>query len=421
MVDKTVLKIVGNGLCSACGVCVACCPKQCIHMKRKGINLEPEIDIDQCLNCGICTKICSVNQICNYNEKTPITEYLLGEYQEILCVQSQNEDILKETTSGGFVSETVKLLLDSGEYSNAFLVKDKVTDPIAYTLNITKASDVISCSRSKYLTVSHEQGASYILNNPENKVIFVGCGCAIQSLLNLMTERNLNRDNYLLIGLFCDKTMNYGVVDYFSQHSALNGRKLNDLYFRTKIASGWPGNLRLICDDGTYENLPKEERGDVKDYFMPERCLYCLDKLNRNSDISVGDNYIKKNKSIDGVNSIIIRTNKGIKIWKDVQHLFTFHVDTTEEIIDSQVLHEKINNYYYSCIKGLNHTANKKKLVEVKCTYVEHIRKIGLAESEYVFDTIHKDILRIKRRNYIISAIKKPLRKFKRILYGRRI
>ena len=49
---------------------------------------------------------------------------------------------------------------------------------------------------------------------------------------------------------------------------------------------------------------------------MPECCLYCIDKLNVNADISVGDNFTDIESSELGSNSVIIRTAKGQKAWE---------------------------------------------------------------------------------------------------------
>ncbi len=45
--------------CVGCGLCVAVCPKNCITMARDEEGFSyPEIDIDVCINCGLCSKQC---------------------------------------------------------------------------------------------------------------------------------------------------------------------------------------------------------------------------------------------------------------------------------------------------------------------------------------------------------------------------
>lgn len=47
--------------CTGCCVCVLKCPKQCIKMKKsiEGF-LYPSVEKDNCINCGICEKVCPV-------------------------------------------------------------------------------------------------------------------------------------------------------------------------------------------------------------------------------------------------------------------------------------------------------------------------------------------------------------------------
>lgn len=415
MEDVTILKTIYNGFCIACGVCAACCPRESIKMVRRGGEVLPTVDRESCMKCGICLQVCSANQIARYDRKKSLIDNLIGDYQKIMYVQAKDKKVLQRTTSGGFVTQTVRHLLERGEFICAFLVGGKATNELLSTDRVTDPAKVIEYARSKYLTVSQEKTIAYMLRHRDEKIILVGCGCTIQSILNVITLHSLKRENYFLIGLFCDKTMNYGVVNYFAHHKEARNKELDDIYFRTKLAGGWPGNLRLVFTDGTFVDLPIQERGDVKDYFMPERCLYCMDKLNRGGDIAVGDNYIKKNASSDGGNSIIIRTKAGLKVWEEVQTLFVFHKDEKEDLIESQVLYEKQKNYVFACEKGIYQGENAVDSSGLKRLYKEHIRKIELAKSENIYEAVHKDIVRRKRKTGLIWTLKQPLRKIKRM------
>ena len=84
--------------------------------------------------------------------------------------------------------------------------------------------------------------------------------------------------------------MHYGVVEYFDNHKDNNGKTVKNLYLRTKKDGKWPGKVLITYTDGSKITLPSSARKNLKEYFVPERCLYCLDKLNKAGDISVGDN-----------------------------------------------------------------------------------------------------------------------------------
>lgn len=67
--------------------------------------------------------------------------------------------------------------------------------------------------------------------------------------------------------------------------------------FKNKDSGGWPGNMKFYFSDGKCVFKNKSERVKIKDYFKPERCVYCVDKLNVFADISLGDNYTDQNSS----------------------------------------------------------------------------------------------------------------------------
>lgn len=170
------------------------------------------------------------------------------------------------------------------------------------TRRFTALDDLSATPGSRYLTISHESAARYMIAHPDERIALVATPCAIQALCNTIELHHLDRERYLLTGLFCARTMHYGVAGYFSRHPRGKGRELRGLRFRTKRIAGWPGDLQREYADGSQLNLPYIERMRVKEYFMPERFLYCMDKLKRESDIAIGDNYIPANADELGAN-----------------------------------------------------------------------------------------------------------------------
>ena len=84
---------------------------------------------------------------------------------------------------------------------------------------------------------------------------------------------------------------------------------------------------------------------------MPERCLYCIDKLNVYADISVGDNYTQQDSSLLGSNSVIIRTNIGMTVWESVKALLEYNIISVEQIMKAQYIEGRLNNFYYGRLK----------------------------------------------------------------------
>lgn len=350
---NTVKLVADFNMCISCGLCTAVCPKQCIELVRKGGMNKPEIG-KACVSCGRCFNVCpgKGNDYRDIAEKYETDKGLfwVGPYIKIFTAKTRDKKKLQNAVSGGTVTELVNTLLCSGIYDSAFLVDDNSFQNDRVVTNRYLAKDELNTTqKSRYILVSHERAIDYILSHRTEKVILVGTSCFIQGLKRVIETYQLDCSNYFLIGLFCDRTMNMNVINYFKGHSLCKGA-LTQFYFRTKDNGGWPGGVRLVCN-GTNIDLPNVERIMLKDFFQPERCLYCLDKLNMYSDISLGDNYTGVDSGIEGSNSVVIRTSLGESIWSTCMERFDVEESTVKALQKSQHLTERTVNYWYARLK----------------------------------------------------------------------
>ena len=306
---KTILATLAQGLCCSCGICAGACPKGCISMSlRKDGVLLPSLDESACVRCGICFDVCpgkdAAEKVLRGSQ-----EAFVGHIGEAYIGRVNDENLLKTTASGGICTWLVQTLLQRQIYDCAFCV-----DSFNYS-NYLKSKKYVSLEtvgrigRSRYVAVSHEDAAKYVISNRSDKVILIGTSCSISGFINLIKRHGLDTRNYLLIGLFCDKMMTYNVWNYFSDKATVASGRLRELLFRTKEKSGWPGDMKLVFDNSD-KYLAKRERIAVKDFFCNRRCLYCTDKLNCKADISLGDNYTGKETYAMGSSCILVRNNK---------------------------------------------------------------------------------------------------------------
>ncbi len=416
--------VLKENLCIECGICRAICPQNCIDVQKKNYNYQPHIS-SKCIDCGLCLKTCPVNNLKSYDSNKSVEQNILGGYKKIYSIKTKDKNLLQNATSGGVVTEIVRNLLKQDEYDCAFLVEGYSYNTQLETKYFDKNMDLSETQKSRYLTVSHFNSCKYILNNPDKKVILIGTGCTISGISNFIKLKNLNRNNYLLIGLFCDKTMNYGVVEYFRQHPESRNKKLKNLFFRTKLAGGWPGNVRIEYTNGDILDLPNTERMKLKDFFILERCLYCLDKFNKNSDISLGDNYIENNKDIEGLSSVIVRSDIGANIISKLANNFEIREEREKDLILSQKLHNKDTNVGFLKIKKI---IDGKPSRKIKKTYKKQLKKIRITYSPNLYKTINSFIEKSQKSKskvfweYIFSIKNSDNRKFKIItLFGLKI
>lgn len=77
--------------CCGCSACVQRCPRHCISMKEDAEGfLYPDVDMTQCIDCGICEKVCPW---LNLHEKSKI--------QDVLGAKNIDRKERMESSSGG--------------------------------------------------------------------------------------------------------------------------------------------------------------------------------------------------------------------------------------------------------------------------------------------------------------------------------
>lgn len=342
--------VVKNKLCVSCGLCAGVCPKKCIASAFKSGSYLPTVDENTCVNCGHCHKVCpgkSDDYVTGYTGEN----IFFGRARTCLAAQVKDKTLLSQSTSGGIVTALTKNLLRDGLFDAAFLVDTYNHGEETFTRLYEPESDFADVPKSRYVTVNHSRAVRHMLEKPDAKLILVGTSCFIRGILNVIARFKLNRDNYFLAGLFCDKTMTYNVWRYFRQFVAAD-----KLYFRTKEPDGWPGDVGLE-QQGRKFFLHRRLRMQVKDFFCVERCLYCLDKLNRFADISFGDNYsdaplpAQMNRR-EGTSTLIVRTERGARVFDRYRDEFFTRELSPEEIFKSQHLDARIKNFVFGEYKS---------------------------------------------------------------------
>ncbi len=349
----------------------------------------PSIDDDICIKCGKCLQVCPGNDI-EFYEGDDFEEWLTGTYIEGYSAYTKNDEVLDIATSGGVVTQLIIELLKIGDYSGAFVLPFKMFKgkPARLELAVNE-EEVKTASKSKYIPASVYDIAKTLEKNPESHYIIVGTPCQINGIKKFLSLKKMSDENLLFLGLFCDKTLNFNVLQYFENKFAKDDEKLIRFDYRNKEKDGWPGHPKLYFDSGRELIVDRSERTRIKEYFQLERCLYCLDKLNREADISFGDCYIA-GKEYPGRSSIIIRTKKGKKVWNKYSAIFNLERSSVKSIAKSQDISQKRENLDFA--KMISKGKRTKKLKKRK-------REVKLGE-EAKFEKIERSISINKLKDY---------------------
>ena len=387
MNNQTILTTVQNNLCISCGICKGICPKSSITDTRRCGMFFPEIDEKSCINCGLCADVCP-GLGHEYLSKSTAVETVTGDYLDCFNAWSLDPVLRHVSASGGIVSAVVKTLLESGEYDAVFTLdtydyRERLKTRHYTADEFCRDWEQSSTPKSRYLPVSHEETAAYIKNHREERLIIIGTSCGVRGILAAIEKLRLPREQYLLIGLFCDKVFNYNVVQYFNDKYSPD-IPVEKFHFKNKESGGWPGDMKFYPTGKAPFYVPLADRAKAKAYFMPERCLYCVDKLNVCADISIGDNYTGQDESALGSNSVVIRTSKGVQAVEKAKDALELRTIDISMIQKAQAVNWRLDNLYFGDLRhdpdglDLNHGVPREKRPEEYTKLVkENLKKLN--------------------------------------------
>ena len=223
---RNISTIVKNDFCVSCGSCAQVCEKGAIKYAFKEGLFKPIIDNQKCIDCGKCSAICPSNAI-----DIPST-YGTLDLERNSSINSftgfsNDAKIRANATSGGMGTTIVKELLERQEYKKAFLLEYNNFQGPAKLKAVFSAQDVSKSAKSKYIPASVENVIKAIKDNGINDSIVVGTPCQILAIKRALKLYKRTEDKILFIGLFCDKTLNYNILN-------INLKKQNLLFPKRK-------------------------------------------------------------------------------------------------------------------------------------------------------------------------------------------
>jgi len=314
--------------CSGCSACKNVCPSDAISMEENDEGfLYPVINKEKCTQCGLCKKVCPISKQEVFNDN-PI---------DYFAMQSKNERILYNSSSGGVFYSIAKYILDKDGYICGAELKNKETRHII----INNEKDLYKLMGSKY--VQSEIGDVYkeikaILEN--NKlVLFTGTPCQVAGLKSFL---NKNYDNLYTIDLICHGVPSPKVFKRYLEENNITDEKI---YFRDKT-NGW--NRFNFVVKNNYGDLIKDEftqniyiKGFLQNIYLRKTCSSCqYAKLNRCSDMTLGDfwsvEYFHKNfRNNKGTSLVLLNSQKGCKVFREIKKHFYCSETSKENAIKS--------------------------------------------------------------------------------------
>lgn len=358
------IKITQKEHCCGCSACVHICPKHSISFQedKEGF-LYPKVDLETCIDCGLCEKVCPV--INQESEREPLKVY---------AAKNEDESIRLKSSSGGIFTLLAEKIIEDGgvvfgaRFNENWEVIHDYTDTV---------EGLEPFRGSKY--VQSVIGDTY--KRAENflklgrKVMFTGTPCQIAGLKKFLRK---DYKNLLTVDFVC-----HGVPSplvwrlYLKEEINRYGKEITaveDINFRDKY-TGWKtyslsiklsGNIvssTMFTDDNYM-------RAFLSNLSLRPSCYSCPAKAGKSgADITIGDfwgieNVLPELDDDIGI-SVLVNYNE-IKCPSIISELYLHAVSYPEILVSNPCLEKSVNkpvnrDFFFSQLmrKGFNCAVNK--------------------------------------------------------------
>ncbi len=308
--DRAITSNLNMNMCVGCGACVSACPKDALELKPDVTGFyRSSINYNKCINCGKCCDVCPALELPdNYNE----------EQEECLEIVARDEDILRESSSGGVFSVLAQRVLDN----NGVVVGAAWNDDLTVShIMIERSEDLPRLRKSKYLQSYMGDIFRKIKEKLESnvQVLFTGCPCQVAGLRSYLKK---DHDNLITADLLCSYAPPASFFKKYIQEEF--GDNISAYEFRHKTQSwNWDcttvritqnDNSGIVRHGANEDPYQRAYHSHLMTGIHCEKCNY--QNSIRYGDITIGDFWGigSKDRSINakkGVSVLLCNNEKG--------------------------------------------------------------------------------------------------------------
>lgn len=264
--------------CCGCAACANLCPTDAISMEYNDEGfLEPVVDVDKCISCGLCKKRCPSLNTKYENSKEPTCYAAYG-----------SDEIREKSSSGGIFTLLAEYVFAKGGYVCGAGYTDDLK--VRHML-ISSPEELDKLRLSKY--VQSDPGEVYKeiaeLLKQDKPVLFCGCGCQVAGLYAYLGKRP---KNLLSIDLMCHGGPSPKLFEKYLKE--YHKKPVKRVGFRDKDFYGWSTEMTVEYTDGEIYRQRREidpfYRAFLPCISVREFCGECLfSALPRQGDITLAD------------------------------------------------------------------------------------------------------------------------------------
>lgn len=315
------IEIKDKSKCSGCSACYSVCPKNCISMieDEEGF-LYPTVNKDDCIECGLCEKVCPLEE--HNNKKNGVVSSCI--------IQNKDKEVLLQSTSGGSFTPIAEYVLRQNGV--VFGVEMTSDDFIIRHTKVEKKEELLKFRSSKYVQSSVGDTFKDAKNELENgrMVCFSGTPCQIQGFKNFLKK---DYENLITVDVVCRGVPSPGMWrDYVEKLHQLD--KVQEVVFRDKGLGYQYSTMKVKYANGAVKRNGIESDQWLRMFFsglsLRPSCPTCnFRTTDRCSDFTIWDcfNVSDLTNTLDetkGATRMLIHTQKGMQIFDKIKCSFNF-------------------------------------------------------------------------------------------------
>lgn len=306
------IQIIDKSDCCGCTACASICPHDAIEMKPDVLGfLYPEVNVDKCVECGLCEKVCA------FNEKYDKTNNL----STPLAYGARHKDMSEVETSrsgAAFIALSDVVLRAGGVvYGAGYEGHFRVVHKRAVTLeerNEFKGSKYIQSDLTGIFRQVKTDLRSGLI------VMFSGTPCQTAGLASYIGNNKL-RENLFLVDIVCHGVPSpYVWRDFLVYLEKKHGSEICYVNFRDKEVYGWHDHKETFkfVNGGGKMNFSFLFYRHIIFRHSCGKCHYT--NTQRPSDVTIADFWGWEktapdfNKDDKGVSLILVNTEKGRRL-----------------------------------------------------------------------------------------------------------
>lgn len=320
-----------HDLCLGCGICQSACPSNAIDIITNHGRFIPHINDTKCKNdkgCHRCTEVCpglgvDLKRIAQeqFIETNTKEDKLAGRYLKCFTGYSNNYEIRYHCASGGMVSQFLIYLLEKNYIDGAVVTSfDSQNELLVRSYIAHNQDEILQAKSSKYSPVSLHGMAQAIKQDQGTRFVIVGLPCHIQGFRKLETiDRKFHEKIVGYFSIYCSSGRTFYLTEHIFKERGIRKENLTYFAYRDEGCLGSLVAKQNNNSDCKKSDIYKEKYQSyyhpLRSFFIPRRCLFCIDHYGELGDICFGDIHIKPymNDKI-GINSLVVRTKK----WLDL-------------------------------------------------------------------------------------------------------